>query len=61
MPDRETIIETGDGGAAVVAGMLAVVMIVVVAFFYFGIGHGTTKAIDIDVPKITVGVTPDGQ
>ena len=61
MPDRETIIETGDGGAAVIAGMLAVVMIVVVAFSYFGIGHGTTKTIDIDVPKITVGVTPDGQ
>lgn len=61
MADRETIIETGDGGAAaIVAGLLVVALLVVGFFFYFGI-NGSSKTIDIDVPKVTVDVTPDGQ
>ena len=63
MADRETIIETGgDGGAAgVIAGMVLVAIIVIGAFLYFGNMNGASRTIDIDVPKVTVGVTPDGQ
>ncbi|MEO6395819.1 MAG: hypothetical protein ABIO40_07905 [Devosia sp.] len=61
MADRETIIETGDGGAAaVVAGFMVVAMLVVGFFVFFGAGGGS-RAIDIDVPRVTVDVTPDGQ
>ena len=40
MADRETIIETGDGGAAgIVAGLLVVALVVVGFFFSFGINQ----------------------
>jgi hypothetical protein len=62
MVDRETIIETGDGGAAgIVAGLLVVALVVVGLFFFFGINRPASQTIDIDVPAVTVGVTPDGQ
>ena len=62
MVDRETIIETGDGGAAgIVAGLLVVALLVVGFFFYSGINKSGSQSIDIDVPAITVDVTPDGQ
>jgi hypothetical protein len=62
MADHETIIETGDGGAAgIVAGLIIVALIVVGLFFFFGSNHSGSKTIDLDVPKVTVNVTPDGQ
>ena len=62
MVDRETIIETGDGGAAgIVAGLLVVALIVVGFFFYFGTNNSGSQTIDLDVPAVTVNVTPDGQ
>lgn len=63
MADRETIIETGDGGAAgVVAGLLVVVAVVVALFVFFGMNNANGgRTIDIDVPAVTVDVTPDGQ
>jgi hypothetical protein len=62
MADRETIIETGDGGAAgVVAGLLVAVLIVVGFFFYFSMDGSRSQTVDIDVPAVTVDVTPDGQ
>jgi hypothetical protein len=62
MVDRETIIETGDGGAAgVVAGLLIVALIVVGLFFFFGMNRPGSKTIDLDVPAVTVTVTPDGK
>jgi hypothetical protein len=62
MADRETIIETGDGGAAgVVAGLLIVALIVVGFFFYFGMNRSGSQTVDIDVPAVTVDVAPDGQ
>lgn len=63
MVDRETIIETGDGGAAgIVAGLLVVALIVVGFFFYFGtMRQGGSQTFDIDVPAVTVDVTPDRQ
>jgi len=62
MADRETIIETGDGGAAgIVAGLLVVALVVVGLFFYFGANNSGRQTIDIDVPAVTVDVMPDGQ
>ena len=62
MVDRETIIETGDGGAAgVVAGLLIVALIVVGLFFFFGMNRPGSKTIDLDVPAVTMTVTPDGR
>lgn len=62
MADRETIIETGDGGAAgIVAGLLIVALVVVGLFFFFGTNHSGSQTIDLDVPAVTVNVTPDGQ
>ena len=62
MVDRETIIESGDGGAAgIVAGLLIVALIVVGIFFFFGTNNSGSKTIDLDVPAVTVNVTPDGQ
>ena len=59
MVDRETIIETGDGGAAaIVAGMLVVALIVVGFFFFFGINHSGGRTITLEAPKATVNVTP---
>ncbi len=62
MADRETIIETGDGGAAgIVAGLLVVALLVVGLFFFFTMNQGRSGTIDIDIPAVTVDVTPDGQ
>ena len=62
MVDRETIIETGDGGAGgIVAGLLIVALLVVGFFFFFGTNNSGRQTIDIDVPAVTVDVTPDGQ
>jgi hypothetical protein len=62
MVDRETIIETGDGGAAgIVAGLLVVALVVVGLFFFFGMGNSGSQTIDLDIPAVTVDVTPDGQ
>ena len=61
MVDRETIIETGDGGAAgVVAGLLIVALVVVGLFFFFNANRSGSQTVDIDVPAVTVDVTPDG-
>ena len=62
MVDRETIIETGDGGAAgIVAGLVLVALVVVGLFFFFSMNRSGSQTIDIDVPAVTVDVTPDGQ
>jgi hypothetical protein len=61
MVDRETIIETGDGGAAgIVAGLLVVALVVVGMFFFFSMGNSGSQTIDLDIPAVTVDVTPDG-
>ena len=62
MMERETIIETGDGGAAgIVAGLLIVALLVVGLFFFFSSNRPSSQTIDLDVPAGTVNVTPDGQ
>ena len=59
MVDRETIIETGDGGAAgIVAGLLIVALLVVGFFFFFGIGGPSANVIDLDARPAAVGSAP---
>jgi len=61
MADRETIIETGDGGAAaIVAGLVIVAIIVVGLFFFFGVNRNS-HSVTLEVPKVTVDVAPNGQ
>lgn len=62
MADRETIIETGDGGAAAaIAGLLVGAIIVVALFFFYGANAEHGKTINIDVPALTIDVAPDGK
>ena len=61
MADRETIVDTGSGGGGVLAVVLVVVVLVVAALLFLDFGQGGTKTVDVDVPKVSVGVTPDGQ
>ena len=62
MAGRETYIETGDGGAAgIVAGMLIVALVVIGLFFFFSVNNSGRPTIDLDVPGVTVNVTPDRQ
>jgi hypothetical protein len=61
MDDRETIIETGDGGAgAIVIGLVLVVLLVVGLIYYFGTNH-RGETIEVPMPRVAVGVTPAGQ
>lgn len=62
MADRETIIETGDGGAAgIVAGLVVVALVVVGLFFFSGVNNSGRQTIDLDVPALAGNVTSDGQ
>jgi hypothetical protein len=62
MANRETFIETGDGGAAgIVAGLLIVALVVVGFFFFLSVNNSSRQTIDIDVPAVTISVTPDSQ
>ena len=61
MADRETIVETGGGGAGIIAGIVIVALIVVLFFVLFSNGTGGSGTVDIDVPAVTVDVQPDGQ
>jgi len=61
MPDRRTIIDTGDGGAAaVVAGLFAVALAVVGLFYFTSLNGYGSKTIIVDVPNVTVNVAPPG-
>ena len=60
MADRETIITSGSAGG-VIAGILIVALLVLVAYFAFFNGNGGSRTVDVDVPAVTVDVTPDGQ
>jgi hypothetical protein len=62
MANRETFIETGDGGAAgIVAGLLIVALVVVGFVFFLSVNNSSRQTIDIDVPAVTISVTPDSQ
>lgn len=59
MFDRETMNETGDGGAGMIVAGLVIAAILVVGFAYlFSLGTIGARPIDIDVPKVSSGTTP---
>ena len=47
--------------AGIVAGMLIVALVVIGLFFFFSVNNSGRPTIDLDVPGVTVKVTPDGQ
>ncbi|WP_055045551.1 hypothetical protein [Devosia sp. A16] len=58
-----TIIDNGGGGSSgigIIAGIIVVVLLVV-GFFVFVNPNGGSRTVDVDVPKVTVDVKPDGQ
>jgi hypothetical protein len=61
MADRETIIETGGGGGAGIIAGVVIVALVVLGFFLFVNNNGGSRTVDVDVPAVSVDVTPDGQ
>ena len=63
MADRETIIETRDGGSSVglVAGIVFAVVVVLGIVWFLNNDGGGSGTVDVDVPAVSVDVTPDGQ
>jgi hypothetical protein len=60
MANRDTIIETGDGGAGAIVAGVVIVALIVLGFFLFANNNGGTRTLDVDVPAVTVDVQPDG-
>lgn len=62
MADRETIIETrGGSGPAMIAGIIFAVVVVLGVLWFLNNNGGGSRTVDVDVPAVTVDVTPDGQ
>jgi hypothetical protein len=62
MADRETIIETGGGNSmGFIAGIVIVALVVIGFFLFVNNNGGGSRTVDVDVPAVTVDVTPDGQ
>jgi hypothetical protein len=63
MADRETIIETDGGGSSValIAGIVFAVVVVLGILWYLNNSGGGSGTVDVDVPAVSVDVTPDGQ
>lgn len=62
MADRETIIETrGGSSVGIIAGIVFVVVVVIGIVWFLNNNGGGSRTIDVDVPAVTVDVTPDGQ
>jgi hypothetical protein len=62
MADRETIIETGGGSSAgLIAGVIFAVVVVLGILWFINTKGGGSRTVDVDVPAVSVDVTPDGQ
>jgi uncharacterized ion transporter superfamily protein YfcC len=61
MADRETIIETRSGSGGIIAGIIFAVLVVGGVIWFINSTGGGSRTIDVDVPAVTVDVTPDGQ
>lgn len=59
MDDHQSFYETDEGGAAfVVAALVVVALVVVGIIFLIGADHSDRQIINIDVPALTLDVTP---
>jgi len=65
MPDRDNetiIVDRGTNPLAIVAGIIFAVAVLVVLWLVFFNGNtGGSGSVDVDVPEVSVDVTPDGQ
>lgn len=60
--DTETVIvERGGSGAGIIAGIVIVALVVLGFFLFFNGNQSGGGTIDVDVPAVSVNVTPDGQ
>ena len=63
MTDRETVIvDRGSRGSTGIILTIVIVLLAIGAFILFtNMNRGSGGTLDIDVPAVTVDVTPDGQ
>ncbi|HWT30728.1 MAG TPA: hypothetical protein VN240_06840 [Propylenella sp.] len=54
--ERETVVETGGGGAGMVLGILAVILIALAVFWFLGgaFGGGESASVSVDLPSVSV-------
>lgn len=58
--EHETHIVDDGGPSGVIAGIVMVALLAL-AFFLFFDWNGGSGTVDVDVPAVSVNVTPDGQ
>jgi hypothetical protein len=60
--DTETVIVERDGSSAgIIAGIVIVALVVLGFFLFFNGNNSGGGTLDVDVPAVSVNVTPDGQ
>lgn len=63
--DTETVIVDGGRGGGSAAGLIAgivIALLVIGGLIWYFNGHaGTGGTVDVDVPAVSINVTPDGQ
>ncbi|MEQ9634446.1 MAG: hypothetical protein RLW68_00015 [Devosia marina] len=62
-PDRETVVvDRGGSGAGMIVGIIVVLALLAIGYLVFFNGDGSGGGtVDVDVPAVSVDVTPDGQ
>lgn len=55
------IVDRGGSGAGIIAGVVIVALVVLGFFLFFNGNQSGGGTIDVDVPAVSVNVTPDGQ
>lgn len=62
MVERETVIERRGSSPvlAAIGGIVVLLLVVGLVWFLFGNGDGGSGTVDVDVPEVSVDVTPDG-
>ena len=60
--DTETVIvDRGGSAAGIIAGIVIVALVVLGFFLFFNGNKSGGGTLDVDVPAVSVNVTPDGQ
>jgi len=63
-PERETVVvdRRGPGSSGLIIGILVALAVIAILYFaFFNNGGGAGGSVDVDVPAVSVDVTPDGQ
>lgn len=59
--NETVIVERGGSAAGIIAGILIVALVALGLFLFFNGNQSGGGTIDVDVPAVSVNVTPDGQ